>query len=198
MGLEELVPFFDYAKETGALPANAVHNFSGAVSAISHCLQFNERTLEFVQNNRDLLRVRLATHKPDISPHTIDAYLNRAAVAISHYFSWKKDPERWEKEMTSKPPKKRRKRMGVRPVGEEPAAPAQIPALAAPAKAAPTSVIHIPTEQGKTIVLELPDLLCMNDVLRVLWAAAVHARDFDPETLLKRVGKPVSGDDAFH
>lgn len=198
MGLEELVSFFDYAKETGTLPANAIHNLSGAVSAISHCLQYNERSLDFVQNNRDLLRVRIATHKPGISPQTIDAYLNRLNTAISHFLVWKKDPQRWEKEMSSKPQKRRRRRMVVRP-SEKTLAPTRVEngqSVVAPRNS--KSVIHIPTEQGMNIVLELPETISMNDVYRLMWAAAVHTKDFNPESLLKRVGKPATEEAGLH
>lgn len=190
MRLEELVPFFDYARETGALPSNAVHNFSGAISAIAHCLSPDERTVEFVQTGGDALRGRLVTGKPDISPKTIDAYVNRASAAISHFNEWKKDPVRWEKETTTKPRRKRR-RQSFRKLALADNTIAPVVESAAPrASALRRSLVQIPTEEGKTISAELPDDFCMNDVIRVLWALAAQSRDFDPEVLLNRIGKP--------
>jgi hypothetical protein len=190
MGLEEMVSFFDYARDNGIMPPNAVHNWSGAISAISHCLNGPERTVEFVQGNLEMLRGRLTRNKPELDPRTVNAYTQRAATAISHFLCWKEDPTKWEKTVAAKPPRRGKRRQAKKfQAPEKPIPPSLISHLEEVDR---RSIVRIPLESGQEFKLEFSDSFAMSDVWRVVWALAVHARDFDPERLLKQIGKPPS------
>ena len=190
MRLQEMNSFFDYVRSVGVVSANAVHNWSGAVSAIAQCLEEEEQTVEFLRGQPDIIRERLFGTKRDISRHTIEAYLQRAQSAASHFVYWKEDPAGWERDVATKPRRGRRRQgiPGPRPK-EHSAPPDARPAVPSPMRELKNS-IQIPTATGSAIKLEFPDSFVMNDVLRVMWALAVHAKDFDPEQVLKSIGKP--------
>jgi hypothetical protein len=201
LGLQELSKFFDYARHAGVVSPNAVHNWSGAVGAIAHCLGDEEATVEFIRSQPEVIRNRLTNGNRRINRQTIEAYLQRASSAIDHFLLWKRSPEEWQREMSNRP--RRRRNRKNRPAAEsaQPQAPraSGTAPLSAPAltdgASAHRNIVQIPTEGGSHIKMDFPDAFRMSDVLRAVWALSVHASDFDPEQVLKCVGKPASRDD---
>lgn len=186
MKLKEMQPFFEHARSSGAVPGNTVHNWQGAIGAISRCLEDDEQTVEFLQGHPIRVRARIETVKPSLNRRTMDSYMARAATAISHFLAWKEDAERWQKETEAKPRRERGKQRGPR--ADKSAL--RLQALLLDGERLPGNQVRVPTEAGGTIKLEFPNHFATSDVLRVAWALAVHARDFDPEQVLKGFGKP--------
>jgi hypothetical protein len=179
-----MIAFFDYARSSRAVTSNTVHNWLGAISAISLCLTDEERTVEFLQGNPRQIRERLLSAKRDISPRTVDSYLARATTATAQFLSWKKDPNQWELDLKTKPRKERR------PPDASARKAAPRPASKASFDPNYPNQVRIPAEGGEMFKLEFPDFFTMSDVRRVAWALAVHASDFDPELVLRGFGKP--------
>jgi hypothetical protein len=200
MRLKEMISFFDYARNAGLVSPNTVHNWLGAISAISQSLNDEERTVEFIQRYPNVVRERLASTKRDVNPRTMDAYRARASTAISNFLLWKEDPMKWERDLATKPQKLslRPRRAPVvvrekaRPIASAPAPAAPVSAAREDIKAGRGNMVRIATEKGENICLEFPEHFVMSDVTRVAWALAAHADDFDPEVCLRSFGNPHS------
>ena len=190
MRLEEMSTFFDFARKSGTVAPNAIHNWSGAISAICHCLDEEERTVEFLHGHPKVVRERLLNGKREISSRSIDAYLARSTTAITNFLAWKADPENWKQELVTRPRRGRGRARSLEPASPREKNTAKAQAGSADTAAAPQNTLRIRTEGGGVVTLEFPDRIMMNDVLRAAWALAVHARDFDPEETLRGFGKP--------
>lgn len=195
MQLSQTKQFFDYAKNKKCLADNTVNSWSAAIAAISAQLAEEEKTIEFVLENKDVIANRLQNSNHEITGQTIQSYIQRACKALEHFQAWQKNRAEWEKSVAAKSPSR----------ASEKDAGAKGKASAKPAEAAQKSTadlgggmsgqqaksrLPIPTGDGDMFVVDLPNEYTTSDIVRVAWALAVYASDFDPEQVLSRFGKP--------
>ncbi len=185
--LNELYFFFNTVRSSQTITPNVIHNWKGAIGAITHCLSPEEKTISFLNENLESLRVRMKQQNLRVSSATIDTYFNRAASALSYYLVWRNDQPRWEKEVVSTSKKSFGKLHG---------SPYALPTHLASKKpenlthtfpTKPKNRIQLRADDGGYFIIEFPEQFFMKDVLRVIWALAAHARDFDYKELLHRI-----------
>jgi hypothetical protein len=182
MKIEEAKTFIDYAKKKGIVSQATVNNWNGALVAVAGVLDDEEKTIDYVLTNGDVIKNRLQNQSTDMSGSTIGLYIQRSQSALKNFLEWKRDRAEWEKAQASKP-----KVETVKAKKE-----AKTETSSAKATNAETSkkVLPIPTSGGDSFEVALPENYVMADLVRVVWALAVYAKDFDPATVLERYGKP--------
>jgi len=196
--LEDLKPFFEYVKNKKVVSENTATSWVAAVSALSEQLEPEERTVEFVLDNSDLIKNRLQNSNHNLKGETIDVYIKRSSIALRHYLAWQKDRSAWEREMasrgisrsatikTAKTAKsaERPANDGTRTQDEQTHNPS--------ARRFP-----IPINDSDAFTVELPTSYAMDDLVRVVWALAVYAKDFNPAAVLARYGAPAPAGSTF-
>lgn len=185
--LAEIHSFFSIAKTNKTIAPNVIHNWEGAIGAITHSLLPQEKNVTYLTQQLESIRNRMKQDQRNISAATIDTYINRAASAVSYYWVWKNDQKRWETEVASTA-KKSFGRLAITNI--------TIPSDLAQKK--PENLtealshrsknkIQLRANNGELFVIEFPEEFFMADVLRVIWALAAHAKDFDYKTLLNKM-----------
>lgn len=185
MKLEEVKTFLEYVNKKGIMSGNTVNSLSGAIIAVNDALDPEERMVDFVLANGDVIKNRLQNKSTDMSGKTINEYVVRTQRALKHFIEWKKDRAGWEKNQASKP--------------KVEASSAKKDKKASQQTASDTTGQQKTTLNGRTIPVPtnnglfevaIPEKFVMSDLVRVVWALAVHAKDFDPSDVLQRFGKP--------
>jgi hypothetical protein len=184
--LEELYSFFDFARSSRTINPNVIHNWTGAIGAIAHCLESQEKTIGYLNQNLELVRERLKRTNTAISGSTIDTYINRAASALSYYLVWKNDQSRWEKEVVLNP-KKSFSRLSLPNYLPQKSSAEIKPEILTESFSRSKNRIQLRAEGGGLFQIEFPEHFLMKDVLRVIWALAAHAKDFDYKQLIDRM-----------
>lgn len=185
--LNEIHIFLDQAKSENILSPNVIHNWEGAIGAVTHCLAAHEKNVTYLSEHLDLVRNRMKESDLQISSATIDTYIKRVNSALSHYFLWKTDRVKWETEVSLTEKKSfgriSRGRLSL---------PSNL-ALKKPSNLTQSipyqskNKIQLRADSGGMFIIEFPEEFFMKDVLRVIWALAAHAKDFDYKELLNRI-----------
>jgi hypothetical protein len=185
--LHELHSFFTTARQLHTIAPNILHNWEGAIGAITHCLSPTEKNISYLSTQLDSVKLRMKQSQRKISGATIDTYINRAASAVSHFLAWKQDPARWEKELANSSSKKLGR---IRLSHYSPSAdlaskkPQNLTESFTPRA---KNRIQLRTDNGSVFTIDFPEEFFMKDVLRVIWALAAHAKDFDYKELIHRL-----------
>lgn len=185
--LQELYSFFNTIKDSRAVTTNVIHNWEGAIGAIAHCLSPEEKTIGYLNDNLESLRSRMKQSQLNISSSTIDSYINRAASAISYYQVWRNEPGRWQNEIASTPRKSFPKLSYTSYPSTTNLAAKKPENLTHSFGSKPKNRIQLRADGGDFFIIEFPEQFFMKDVLRVIWALAAHARDFDYKELLQKI-----------
>lgn len=182
--LSDLAQFFENVKRTKTLALNSINAMSNAVAAVDAELQSEEKTVEFVLENREVIKRRLQNSNKNITGETIEVYLKRTFTALNHFLGWSADRAAWEKKVAArgivKPIRKGRDQrsedFSSKPQEKEPIG--------------SRNNIEVPTGEGSFFKIQMPENFFMGDVVRVAWTLAAYAQDFDPEIVLRTFGKP--------
>lgn len=191
MSLKEVSKFFDYVRKKGIVASNTVTGWSGALGAIESVLDDEEKTLDYILDNADVIRVRLQNQNHDISGETLNIYIQRSKRAIKAFRNWSDDRAAWEKEMASSKSKptgpnkgnssNKNKKEKLTKLSES---------SFSNSENSEKKIFPIPTGRGDTFDVALPKSYTMDDLPRVIWALAVYAEDFNPAVVLEKYGKP--------
>ena len=185
--LEDLYSFFEIARSTRAINPNVVHNWTGAIGAITHCLDPREKSVGYLHEHLEVVRERMKTSQLTVSGSTIDTYINRAASALSYYWVWKNDRNRWEQEVVLTPRRSYPRLSTPKHFPQRNLAAMKPENLTEAFTPRSKNRIQLRSDSGGVFNIEFPETFFMKDVLRVIWALAAHAKDFDYKQLLDRL-----------
>src|SRR5437660_9647162 len=101
--IDEIFTFLSIAEDKGFLNANTVQGRRTACTKLFSVLEDDEqRTMEYVRDNLELIKTRFQHLNNDVRGQTVDEYARRAAIAISDFTKWKTDRAGWEKEIAAR------------------------------------------------------------------------------------------------
>src|SRR5688500_9365951 len=95
--LNDVHNFFEYVKSKGIAPGNTVTSWQSAVSAIALILSDEEKSIDFILQNRSVLLNRLQNSAHSITGSTAEVYMRRCCKALEHFKAWKQDRAKWER-----------------------------------------------------------------------------------------------------
>ncbi len=191
MQLEEVKTFLEYIKKKGIVAQNTAGSWSGALAGVTSVLEGDEKSVEFVLENADIIRNRLQNQSTDVSGATIGIYIQRSQLALRNFIEWKQDRAAWERKQASKV---RTEKSESKAKKDQPSAKSkeqtEDQSAATSSFSASKRVLPIPIGTGETFDIALPQNYRVDDLIRVMWGLAIYAEDFDPKTVLDRFGKP--------
>lgn len=181
--LDDVLEFLGIVATRGTWNDNTVQARRTACNKFFDILDANEKTVEYVRDNLDVIKGRYMNLNKEVAGTTVDEYGRRVKLVIDEFIEWKADRSAWEKKHAAK--------QTARPAGEEKKArapktekakePEQPRSNGASSASDPSMrTVEIPLRNGEAKIT-IPRDFSMSDVKRLAWGLMTFASDFDPE-----------------
>jgi hypothetical protein len=181
--LTEVSEFLDILGKKNFINDNTVQARRVACNNFFDILDNDQKTVEYIQENIDVIKTRFANRFKEVRGNTVDEYARRVMLVINDFVAWKADRGAWEREISA-----RQAGRASNGTGERRSRPEKVKQSASPppppAEERNTDdrrVITVPLASGAEVEVKIPRDLSKSDLKRVLWALLPYAKDFDPE-----------------
>jgi hypothetical protein len=184
--LDQVIEFLEIAEKKGNFNTNTAQSRRTACSKIFSVLDDDQRTVEYVRDNLDVIKARFQNLNKEVSGQTVEIYISRVRLSLDDFAQWGADRAQWERDSASKatrsastekkvPPKKTAERNG-----------------AAEAPADDMRTVKFPLNAGGDVSVSFPrDALTSADIRRLAWGLAAYATDSNFESSSVRSPFPV-------
>lgn len=178
--LSEVFEFIDVASKKNFFNEHTIQSRRVACNKFFEILDEDQRNVEYVAGNLDVIKARFTNRYTEVRGHTVDVYANRVMLVLKDFVAWKRDRSAWERDVAARQSPRPAAGDGERrPRTERPK-----PSAASAAKPEDDSdarVVKVPLPRGFEVTVRLPlrDLK-KADLKRVLWALLPYAADWDP------------------
>lgn len=182
--LDNVFDFLQVAEKQGFLNSNTVQARRTACTKLFSVLDdANQRTVEYVSENLEVIKRRFQHLNNDVRGQTVDEYGRRVSIVLSDFQKWSTDRSNWEREIVSR---------GARSNGDgEKRARSEKPkekekVSTAPPRSEPETdpnarIVKVPLKSGFEAEVKVPRDLTTAYLRRVLWAMLPYAQDWDPD-----------------
>lgn len=182
--LSDVSAFLDVAEKKDYFNSHTIQSRRVACNKFFEILDEDQKTVEYVNDNLDVIKARFTNRYPEVRGATIDAYANRVRLVLNDFAAWKADRAAWERNVAS--------RQNSRSTGDEEARATRTRAEkpkpnASASTSAPADdvnpalrLVRIPLPSGVEVEVKIPRDLTVADLKRVLWALLPYAHDWDP------------------
>ncbi len=179
---DEIFTFLSIAEDKGFLNANTVQARRTACSKLFSVLEDDEqRTVEYVRDNLELIKTRFQHLNNDVRGQTVDEYGRRVAFVINDFTKWKTDRAAWEKDVVTRGTRANTERTEKRSEKAKPAA----ASIDTPLRE-DEQVIRIPLQSGFEVEVKLPRPYTVAIAERIAYALLTLAQDWDPNARAPR------------
>jgi hypothetical protein len=100
--LNEVTEFLDIAGRQGLLNDNTVAARRTACNKLFDILDPENRTVEYVRENLDVVKGRFSNLNKDVRGNTVDEYARRVQLVLDDFSEWKGDRAVWERKVSSR------------------------------------------------------------------------------------------------
>jgi hypothetical protein len=100
--VDEVIEFLGIAADKGFLNDNTVLARRTACNKFFEILEPDQKTVEYVRDNLDVIKARFANLNKDVRGNTVDEYGRRVQLVISDFTAWKSDRAAWERDVSSR------------------------------------------------------------------------------------------------
>lgn len=185
--VDEVIEFLTIAGDKGFLNDNTVVARRTACNKFFDILEPDQKTVEYVRDNLDVVKSRFSNLNKDVRGNTVDEYARRVRLVLDDFTAWKTDRSAWERDVSS--------RQAARPAGDG----EKKPRAKADKKAQPQEqiqpnpgntfsndtamrTVEFPLRKGVDVKISLPrDGITMAELKKLAWFLLPYASDFDPE-----------------
>jgi hypothetical protein len=176
--IDDVQDFLSTIGKQGLINDNTISGRKTALAKFAAVLDENQKTVEYLASNIDVVKVRFQNLNKDVRGATVDEYAHRVLGSLSDFQEWSTDRGAWERKISAK---------GARSAtadGSE-----KKPAKADRAKSAETfqsrpadgtRVVSIPIRPDFDVQLAVPKDLTIAEVRRLAFVLTGYTADFDP------------------
>lgn len=100
--VNEVIEFLDIASKQGFLNDNTVFGRRTACNKFFEILDPEQKTVEYVKENLDVIKSRFSNLNKDVRGNTVDEYARRVHVALDDFMQWKADRSGWERSVSAR------------------------------------------------------------------------------------------------
>lgn len=198
--VEEVIEFLGIAGDKGFLNDNTVVARRTACNKFFDILEPDQKTVEYVRDNLDVVKARFSNLNKDVRGNTVDEYARRVKLVLDDFTAWKTDRSAWEREVSarqsSRPAADGQRKAKSKPKAEKAKVQETPRASNAAADGGITGgdtvmrLVEFPLRRDVDVKISLPrDGITMAELKKLAWFLLPYASDFDPE---------VSARDTFH
>lgn len=184
ISLEELTEFLSIAAEKGFINDNTANARRTACSKFFGILDEDQKNVEYVRDNLDVVKARFQNLNKDVTGSTVDEYARRVKLVIDDFTAWTADRSGWEKSIAAKQSRAASgegEKKSKAKTAEKPKPEAAGSAGVGNIHADPSMrTVEFPLRNGDAKVT-FPRELTMADVKKMAWGLMTYATDFDPE-----------------
>jgi hypothetical protein len=193
--LTEVFEFLDVAEAKHFMNQNTVQARRTACNKLFEVLDEEQRTVEYVRDNIDVIKGRFTNKYKDVSGTTVDEYVRRAKLVLDNFSEWSADRAGWEKRITSKAANRTQRDEGSKARADRP----QINSKSTFAGTAANSAdddgqshkATFPFPGGRKVTVSLPaEGLTMSELKRLGYFLLPYASDWDPDAMPMRAPEP--------
>src|SRR5437667_1856429 len=177
--LSEVFELLDVATNKNFFNDNTVQSRRVACNKFFEILDEDQKTVEYVRDNLDVIKTRFTNRYKDVRGNTVDSYANRVLLVLKDFLAWKADRSAWERDVAARQSARTTAADGEKRTRTDKPKPA---ATRAPATEddPDARVVTVPLPSGFEVTIKLPRELSVADLRRVLWALLPYAGDWDP------------------
>lgn len=177
--LSDVSAFLEVAEKKDYFNAHTIESRRVACNKFFEILDEDQRTVEYVSENLDVIKARFTNRYPEVTGRTIEVYAQRVRLALKDFLAWRADRAGWERDLAAR---QTRSSSGD---GERRARPEKPKQDASPPPRNDENpdmrTVRVPLPSGVEVEIKIPRDLSKSDLKRVLWALLPYAKDFDPE-----------------
>jgi hypothetical protein len=100
--ISEMTDFLDIAVKQGFLNDNTVAARRTAVNKFAEILDPENRTVEYLRDNLDVVKARFSNLNKEVRGNTVDEYARRVVLVLDDFTEWKADRAGWERKVSAK------------------------------------------------------------------------------------------------
>lgn len=100
--VDEPLEFLAIAASKGFLNDNTVNARRTACNKFFDILDSDQKTVEYVRDNLDVIKARFSNLNKDVAGTTVDEYARRVQRVLSDFTAWKEDRAGWERSVSAK------------------------------------------------------------------------------------------------
>lgn len=189
--LDDVFQFLEIAAKKSHLNENTVQARRTACNKLFELLEDDQKTVEYVRENLDVLKSRFSNKYKDVSGQTVGEYARRVKLVLDDFDSWSTDRAAWERSVSTKqavraPREEDRKQRTDRPKGSSKPSPTDN-------GGADTITASFPFSQGRKVTVILPtEGLSMGELKRLGYFLLPYANDWNPDAMPPRANDPNS------
>lgn len=180
--LDGISDFLDRVSAQGFVNPNTANARKTACTKFFTILEPDQRTIEYVTDNLEVIKHQFQNLNPDVTGSTADEYARRVQTVLKDFAAWSEDRGAWEKRVTSKqsaaadrPPRA--------PRSETWRVEASVPGAAQRAVSGKPRVVVFPIRPDFEMTVTLPpDLLTLAELRKVAYYLLPYAKDWEPTT----------------
>jgi hypothetical protein len=182
---DDVVEFLGIIGEKGFGNKNTINGLRTACAKFFEILEPDQKNVEYVQENLDVIKARFANLNRDVAGTTVDEYARRVQLALSDFAAWTTDRSGWERSISAKQnarpssdgERKPRTSKTEKPSQEPP------PVHAQPAADPSVRIVEFPLRPDFDLKITLPrNGITMAELRKLAWFLLPYATDFDPAT----------------
>lgn len=204
--LDEVFEFLGIVATRGTWNDNTVQARRTACNKFFDILDPNEKTLEYVRDNLDVIKGRYMNLNKDAAGTTVDEYKRRVKLVLDEFEEWKADRSAWEKKhaakQTARPAgdgdKKAKPKAEKKAQSQPQEQPRPNPSTTFSSDTAMRTV-EFPLRKGVDVKISLPrDGITMAELKKLAWFLLPYASDFDPEVSPRDTFPMLERDNSIH
>src|SRR6185312_12993187 len=97
--LSDVSAFLDIAEKKDFFNANTIQSRRVACNKFFEILDEDQKTVEYVSENLDVIKARFTNRYPEVSGRTIEVYAQRVRLVLNDFLAWKADRAGWERDL---------------------------------------------------------------------------------------------------
>jgi hypothetical protein len=98
----DVIEFLDIVAKKNILNDNTVTGRRTACTKFVDILEDDQKTVEYVRDNLDVIKTRFSNRYKDVLGGTVDEYARRVQLVLTDYQQWSSDRAGWEKAQAAK------------------------------------------------------------------------------------------------
>lgn len=185
--LDEPIEFLGIAASKGFLNDNTVQARRTACNKLFDILDPDQKTVEYIRENLDVVKARFSNLNKDVAGATIDEYARRVRLVLEDFTAWKADRSGWERNVSAKqntrPSGDNDKRARTSKTKSEKVKPSAAVSGATDVNQAPsqTRVVSFPIRPNFDLSVTLPrEGLKVEELKRLVYFLLPYAQDWAP------------------
>lgn len=201
--VDEVIEFLGIAGDKGFLNDNTVVARRTACNKFFDILEPDQKTVEYVRDNLDVVKARFSNLNKDVRGNTVDEYARRVKLVLDDFTAWKTDRSAWERDVSARSRPAGDGERKAKPKAEKPKAPPQQSttgngaAHQAPPNANPdTRTVTFPIRPDFDLSVTLPRAgIKVDELKRLVYFLLPYAQDWEPSESPRSVFPMLERDD---